>query len=744
MSVEPNESYSLFSILHEPSIGISPMAQKRPSSTDQPSATAAPPPRRRRARYTWRACDVCRRRKGRCDGRKPCDFCHLRSITCNYSPEPEVTNDPVVTLGEETGPPPASAPHVAPQQQGDSIAHLVIALQGQVDSLIARMEASSQPQAPPDIAHIPRRNPSIDAPPVIVDDDDVVVPPATTGSNGPTVVARHFHGPTSPDYSLKAAEIKLRKSQETAPGANPSPPHDINPSLEDEQTDEDDESLMVENDGLNTQSWHAATRLRQCLAQLSRILTKNKALRLLNVYHDVIGNLHPFVDINHLKEQVEALYIRPGTDKAATRTFERMCTQENTVLILFLVLSIALSAETVSQSITGKTLYQGVQHLVKLKIASEVSNLDDVEVVLLASLHHFFNGAPRLAWRTCGVSGRMAMELGLHRRDGHQYLARTQNHPTDISALFWSILILDRQWSAATGLPHNFQDSDFDQGLEPPENSPYIKAMISYTSMSPKFEVPIHTVAAGGSCDPVEAFEILNFQTQQWLKKALEGQQFFHPCPDEAIGVTPGKNNSAQPSAMATLLYLRANAFRSIILRPFFLSSLHAPGSIEMIKPSLAIISDTLKVLCYINSTTDIYRKQHPFFQHFLSSSCALLFLIVAYVGADQQRGVITQSPHFPKAFSAIVKEELDRALSLASAYSNVSQTSCRVSKKLRLLRDVLSKSDFLQPAKDSTYGANTMDNNMTSLAAQPPKPPRPEAGRIFWGSENIGQYYGR
>lgn len=40
---------------------------------------------KRRAPYAQRACDACRRRKGRCDGGKACGYCKTRSIKCSYS-----------------------------------------------------------------------------------------------------------------------------------------------------------------------------------------------------------------------------------------------------------------------------------------------------------------------------------------------------------------------------------------------------------------------------------------------------------------------------------------------------------------------------------------------------------------------------------------------------------------------------------------------------------------------------------
>lgn len=67
----------------------------------------------------------------------------------------------------------------------------------------------------------------------------------------------------------------------------------------------------------------------------------------------------------------------------------------------------------------------------------------------------------------------MAMELGLHRKDILRHFVREDSQHTEIKALLWSIVILDRQWSAASGLPQNFQESDFafEKGMEPPVSS---------------------------------------------------------------------------------------------------------------------------------------------------------------------------------------------------------------------------------------------------------------------------------
>src|SRR5262245_4668932 len=49
---------------------------KRPGDFTGPEST------KKRAPYASRACDACRRRKGRCSGGNPCTYCAARSLEC--------------------------------------------------------------------------------------------------------------------------------------------------------------------------------------------------------------------------------------------------------------------------------------------------------------------------------------------------------------------------------------------------------------------------------------------------------------------------------------------------------------------------------------------------------------------------------------------------------------------------------------------------------------------------------------
>lgn len=69
---------------------------------------------------------------------------------------------------------------------------------------------------------------------------------------------------------------------------------------------------------------------------------------------------------------------------------------------------------------------------------------------------------PCLAWRIIGVAGRIVMEMGLHSAEVCKQSLVTSQQRIEVAIISCTLLILDRQWSAATGLRPNFQFSDFE------------------------------------------------------------------------------------------------------------------------------------------------------------------------------------------------------------------------------------------------------------------------------------------
>ncbi len=254
--------------------------------------------------------------------------------------------------------------------------------------------------------------------------------------------------------------------------------------------------------------------------------------------------------------------------------------------------------------------------------------------------------------------------------------------------------------------------------------------MISYGIFSPKHWDATRRAIADGACEDDDSFEFLNFQVEQWRKKALEGLDFIHPKDSENLDI------QRLPESMPTLLYLRANQLRGLLLRPFFMSNSNLEASSRLAGPGLELALDTIHVLSNINNRTDIYRKQLPLFRHFLASSVALILLIIAH---KVQNYSISYSDLWTQFLPSHINEGITRAVDLATAYAHSSTVSHRLWEQLTSMLEPISSLDIIsrkrlrhqavdssfisdQTAEDSlilrrtpTEGASTSDLIQTS-----------------------------
>lgn len=54
------------------------------------------------------------------------------------------------------------------------------------------------------------------------------------------------------------------------------------------------------------------------------------------------------------------------------------------------------------------------------------------------------------------------MELGFHNGEVSKHILTTDSQRCEAATVTASVIVLDRQWSASTGLPANFTDSSFE------------------------------------------------------------------------------------------------------------------------------------------------------------------------------------------------------------------------------------------------------------------------------------------
>lgn len=198
-----------------------------------------------------------------------------------------------------------------------------------------------------------------------------------------------------------------------------------------------------------------------------------------------------------------------------------------------------------------------------------------------------------------------------------------------------------------------------------------------------------------GASEDEELFDTTNYQIEQWRKRSLAELNFVHP-----------KNRTPEslPHSMPTLLYLRANQLRGLTIRSCFLSGSSIAGSPQIAQSGMEYACDTIDILTDLDATTDLYAKQHPFFQHFLASAVALLLLVIA---SESKRNTMVKTAS-DISCSVNLNESISRAFSLTASYFNVSAPSRRLLKRMMSMAEPLSKLGIHYPTvsanKDLTY----------------------------------------
>lgn len=205
-----------------------------------------------------------------------------------------------------------------------------------------------------------------------------------------------------------------------------------------------------------------------------------------------------------------------------------------------------------------------------------------------------------------------------------------------------------------------------------------------------------------------EQFQFLDYQIDRWQQAVLDGF-VINPSAGHSIA-------SDHFDSVSTLLYLRANQLRILLLRPLFFSKSAVKPDQAKVSSSLQVATRTISVIYHLNATTDSYRKQHPFFSHFLISATSLILLIITYRGSLEipTRGSRMQAPQD-------VCQPLKQALALISDYSTVSNSYTELYRHLLSIVGLLSRLEILSldtdPGKPHEQLNSPMENTSHSSA---------------------------
>jgi hypothetical protein len=115
-----------------------------------------------------------------------------------------------------------------------------------------------------------------------------------------------------------------------------------------------------------------------------------------------------------------------------------------------------------------------------------------------------------------------------------------------------------------------------------------------------------------------ESLEFHEYQLDQWERSIPEELQFSH-----------ADYTDAKTTFLRTVLRLRANQLRILMIRPLLYSSPSSASQLEKCLTAMEVASDTIQIIADLHAWSDMYRRQQALFNHFLVSALGLLYVLI-------------------------------------------------------------------------------------------------------------------
>ncbi|KAF4947100.1 hypothetical protein FSARC_14048 [Fusarium sarcochroum] len=344
-------------------------------------------PDKRRGPYASRACIACRRRKGKCDGQDPCEYCENRGQTCVYDgegaqtarrperhpvPQEKEPNQGSQSRLESQTPTTvdgaSSADVFAPSNGSGPTTHdlseLVVSLRAQLNNVEAMVEAqrnaigNSEPVAPRDTAPIQPSYPHSE-----LTGFSNSQPQATQDGRDSRATNHSFYSPTSPEYSMNLVQNTLRQLGYLTSLSQ----HPMLPSVDGSDAASSSTSYWQPAPHYD---WHQ-------LLQFRSWLSLQEARNAVFTYWQVLGDFHPFVHHLKIQDQLETWYsYEPsiGDDEL----------DDEDLIILNLVFAIAaLAQKDTLLARMPSVLHSSLHHSANAAITSCTTSTKQVTIALL-------------------------------------------------------------------------------------------------------------------------------------------------------------------------------------------------------------------------------------------------------------------------------------------------------------------------------------------------------------------------
>ncbi|EME87857.1 uncharacterized protein MYCFIDRAFT_125368 [Pseudocercospora fijiensis CIRAD86] len=628
--------------------------------------------RARRNRYVSIACNECKRRKIKCNGQTPCQRCGNLNLECVYAPN--------------------CCAGFKESQEFKDMSQQISLLQDQVSVLYDQLNQLRSQVTGHGSFNARTASPGVGA---------AALSPSHHRPRASSQSQQRFRGPTSVAFNLGVAKNSLESMGITG------------------QPDEENNGSGDAGTGTADATPQRSPALKgQLLQSIHRdkdpiwTIPQEEAIRLCRVYEDEMGLMYPVVDINKVIAYAGKLYKfmeaahRSGLMQQGLPGSDAIDDEDTNLLKV--VMATAMTVEASGRSETGQRMFEYVQPAIDTMLLGAIG-VKAIRLLVMTAMYEFHRDNEGTSWRIIGLTARLCIELGLHRRETYDAI-QDESERSDTMLLFWAIYVLDRRWSFGTGMPFAVQDTDIDPQLPKPEDrSPYLSAMIQYSGISSKVWKSVVALpmspSRGGAPINVDEMNYLDYQVIQWHRNIPAHLRFEHPSQNGKVPSTPiGPSPSRAGHRLRILLYLRANQMRILIYRPVLHSATSIMQHREQAQTAVDVAKDTIRVLTHINQTSDLYRTQQVMFNAFLTSALAVLFLAVS---------------HTPAVFAENVREEFYMALELVRGFSRGSWVSRRLWKTIRVLKEVGPKLGLMmKEGSNNQQHSSSKDEDASHSAA--------------------------
>lgn len=265
----------------------------------------------------------------------------------------------------------------------DSIAELVLKVKDQLDSLSRRVES----QQAASFATAARLGGGDDSRPVQARESVSEDRHRRSFEQTSVVTTQCFYGPTSPDYSLNIAQMRVRQT-----GSSSDAVYNRQLKLASIHSEPTPVDITADEGKVRESPTPVLSCERANLMHLMgfrALINYREALRLLALYQDIVGDFHPFVNVDNLVARTRTWYIgSPGSPSLGLQDCDsdhiaRLSLEED-LITYNLVLAIALHADAkFRNSDVEANIWKNCKAAINSRLISRTTGIQHVTIVLL-------------------------------------------------------------------------------------------------------------------------------------------------------------------------------------------------------------------------------------------------------------------------------------------------------------------------------------------------------------------------